>query len=446
MISRLPDPMPRAAAITRVSTASRLVEIAARTGTFALTTAIGSAFHAARGGRVAALSFAGRRLCRHLEVLGPTFVKLGQILSTRHDLLPSEFLWPLQRLQQRVAPLEFSVMQAALVQAYGARLPMLFASIDPIPIGTGAIAQVHRATTSDGRAVALKILKPLVRPLIEADVAIAKAIAALLSRLPMMRNMPVRDVIEELTAILHAQADFVREAECSRKFRRNFRYVDGVRFPELIDDLCNEGVIAMEVLDPLTRVDMPSVDSAERKRLALLALRALYLMIFDHGFVHADMHPGNVLRCANGQLAVLDAGLVAEIDEATRVDFVDFFFAIVNNQGTECADLLWRTALATPAPTARPAFEAAIVDFVACESAKRSGEFEVTGFVQRLLAIQRRHGVRASAQFINLVLAMTIYDGTCRNIYPGCDFQAEARGYLIAARYQMKAKRRALAG
>ncbi len=121
------------------------------------------------------------------------------------------------------------------------------------------------------------------------------------------------------------------------------------------------------------------------RRIALIGLRALYRMIFDHGFVHADLHPGNVFRDSVGRITVLDAGLVTEVDETTRADFVAFFFAVVNNEGLTCADIVWRTAIARPEESRRPVFEVEMNDFIAAESLKKSAEFEVISFVHRLL-------------------------------------------------------------
>ena len=351
----------------------------------------------------------------------------------------------LQRLQEHASPVEFSAIERCLTDAYGTRVAALFRKIDPVPLGSGAIAQVHRAICTDGRVVALKIRKPAVQAQLLVDAQLALAIARQMARLPMMSNMPVVEAVGETFGILAAQTDFVREAASMRRLHDNFRYVDDIRFPGVVEELCTDSTIAMEYLDDLVRVDASDVDVSERRRIALTGLRALYRMIFDHGFVHADMHPGNVFRAEHGRVALLDAGLVTEVDEATRQDFVAFFFAVVNNHGRECADIVWRTAVARPGDSRRPAFEAEMSDFVARESAKKSGEFVVVGFVHRLLDIQRRHGLRATPAFVTMVFAMAVYDGLCRSLYPGCDFQAEARGYLIAARYRRFARTATLA-
>lgn len=399
-----------------------------------------------RSNRSALYQRSGQLLSQYLERLGPTFIKFGQAISTRTDLLHPDILAGLQRLQEHASPLAFADIECGLLAAYGERFATLFPEIDPVALGSGAIAQVHRAVDADGRTLALKICKPGIRAQLMLDAQLALAIARLISKLPVMRNMSMVEAMNETFGILTAQTDFAREAASMRRLRENFRHVDGIRFPDIMDELCTDTTIAMEYLDDLARVDGPDVDVAERRQIALTGLRALYRMIFDHGFVHADLHPGNVFRSADGRVAMLDAGLVTEVDEDTRQDFVSFFFAVVNNQGLEGAGIVWRTAIARPSESARPAFEAAMVDFIATESAKKSGEFEVVGFVHRLLDIQRRHGLRATPAFVTMVFAMAVYDGLCRNLYPGCDFQGEARGYLIAARYRRFAQAATRAG
>lgn len=434
--------------MTEAMTASalRFISVSARTLWFAAQTGAGYLGRRAVSGKPAALRYAGLRLRRHLERLGPTFIKLGQLLATRRDLLPPDMLEPLLTLHRNAKAVPFAGIEAVARQSYGARFDELFMGIDPEPLGSGAMAQVHKAYRRGGGVVALKILKPGARELLAADMRVVAGVAGFIEKLPGMRDMPARAAMSELAAILVAQADLMREATCARRFRDRFRHVDGVRFAAPVDELCTPDVLAMDYIAPLERLDALRVDAAGQRRLALAGLHALYRMIFDHGLVHADMHPGNVLRGADDRLVILDTGLVCEIGEQTQADFVDFFFAVVNNQGRECADLLWRTALSVRDEALRPAFTDAIVAFIGREAAKRSGEFNVTAFVYEMLDIQRRHGVRSAPDFIGLVLAMTVYDGVCRMLYPGCDFQSEARGYLIAARYRRSAPRRVAAG
>ncbi|MEO0972776.1 MAG: AarF/UbiB family protein, partial [Pseudomonadota bacterium] len=162
-------------------------------------------------------------------------------------------------------------------------------------------------------------------------------------------------------------------------------------------------------------------------------------MIFEEGFVHADMHPGNVFLRAGGELVVLDAGLVAVLSAKDQRDFVDFFFGLANDEGDECARIVWDTALGRPDddPTAWPRFRQAMVELVSRYAHLASKDFEIARFVYDLIELQRRFHIRGSTAFIMTVLSMVVYDGICKALYPECDFQKEARGYLIHARYRL---------
>jgi ubiquinone biosynthesis protein len=162
-------------------------------------------------------------------------------------------------------------------------------------------------------------------------------------------------------------------------------------------------------------------------------------MIFNDGFVHADMHPGNVYVRAWGEFVILDTGLVAILDEDNQRDFVDFFFGLINNEGRECARIIYDNAAYRAKNFDREAFDAAMVELIARHSALKCHEFEVADFVYQLMELQRRFKIRGSTRFMMTILSMVVYDGICKQLYPLCDFQNEARGFLITARYRRKA-------
>ena len=161
-------------------------------------------------------------------------------------------------------------------------------------------------------------------------------------------------------------------------------------------------------------------------------------MIFLDGFVHADMHPGNVFVREWGEFVILDTGLVAILDEANQRDFVDFFFGLINNEGRECARIIYENASYRAKTCDLEAFEAAMVELIARHSALKCFEFEVAHFVYELMVAQRRFKIRGSTKFMMTILSMVVYDGICKQLYPQCDFQSEARGFLITARYRRR--------
>ena len=381
----------------------------------------------------------GESLAKFCEALGPAFIKAGQILSARPDLLPAGVGAPLRRLQNQIAPFDGARAPKIIEDAFERPLHELFDSFEVEPIAAASIAQVHRARLKDGREVAVKIRRPGVSRVINNDVRIFRFLAKALSRLPGMRAVPLPELVDEFVGPIKQQLDFHLEAANNRRFREEFARTEHIRLPALVEGLCTENVLTMEYLDQLQRTDFNSLSASERKTAALAGLRALYKMIFIDGIVHADMHPGNVYVREWGEFVILDTGLVAILDDDNQRDFVDFFFGLINNEGLECARIIYDNAAYRAKNFDRKAFDAAMVQLIARHSALKCHEFEVAQFVYEIMETQRRFKIRGSTKFMMTILSMVVYDGICKQLYPLCDFQSEARGFLITARYRRKA-------
>ena len=420
----------------RLAPLRRMIEISARTGWFVGRLGVRLGWHRLFPGGRAAGTLLGEELRTLFESLGPTFVKIGQILSSRPDLVSYPVTVPLTSLQDSVAPLPTSEVPALLDRAFGRDHREVFAEIDLEPLASASIAQVHAGRLHDGRKVAVKLRRPGIERQVDEDFRLLQTGAALLARLPPMRVMPMREMVEELETPIRQQLDFGRELASLERLRADFRHTEHLAFPEPYPELCTGSALTLGLLEDLHKVTSERFTAEERKTAALAGLRALYRMIFVNGFVHADMHPGNVFLRQWGEMVILDTGLMAELDEKNLQDFVDFFFGLVNNQGEICARIVYENALYRTARCDRAAFEAAIVELVARHSALKSHEFEVTLFVYQLIETQRKHGIRGSTKFIMTVLSMVVFDGICKQLYPDCDFQREARPYLIRGRYR----------
>jgi ubiquinone biosynthesis protein len=382
------------------------------------------------------------RIARLLERLGPTFIKIGQVLSARPDLTPAPLCAALARLQEHVEPVPWAALQPALERSFGASLTRYFASIEPRPVAAGSIAQVHRGILRDGRVVAVKIRRPGVERIVAADLALLRALARAAAHLPGMHATPVRELIEDVARPVAEQLDFRLEAQNHHAIRRMFRHVERLTVPALVDELCTDAVLTMEFVHGLQSIVTAPLADRERRDAALVGLRALYRMIFEGGLVHADMHPGNVFARAWGEVVMLDMGLVARLTPRDREAFVDFFFGMITDRGEECARIVVEGASALGRRYDADRFTDAMRQLVARHARRRSREFEIGAFVTELIALQRRFDVRGSTAFMSTVLAMVVYEGICKQLYPECDFQAEARGFLVLARY--KARRTAL--
>lgn len=392
-----------------------------------------------RGRRAQYPQLLGESLATFCEALGPAFIKAGQILSSRPDLLPADVGAPLRRLQNQIAPFDGARAAKIIETAFARPLSDLFDSFDSKPLASASIAQVHRARLKDGREVAIKVRRPGVSRVVTNDMRILAFMAKALSTLPGMKAVPLPELVNEFVAPIKQQLDFHLEAANNRRFRQEFTHVEHIRLPALVEELCTENVLTMEYLDRLQRTDGNSLSASERQTAALAGLRALYKMIFMDGFVHADMHPGNVYVREWGEFVILDTGLVAILDEANQLDFVNFFFGLINNEGRVCARIIYDNASYRPTNFDLEAFDAAMVELIARHSALKCHEFEVAHFVYQLMETQRRFKIRGSTKFMMTILSMVVYDGICKQLYPQCDFQNEARGFLITARYRRKA-------
>jgi ubiquinone biosynthesis protein len=413
----------------------RALEIIFLVVLYALSFSLRGALLLMLGRREQCVELLGEHLARLCERLGPTFIKVGQVFSSRPDLLPASLVAPLIRLQDQIAPFDVAIIPGIIEEAFGQPFNQVFDSFDLAPVASASIAQVHRAHLKDGRKVAVKIRRPGISPLVEHDLQLLLFMSKVLAALPGMSTVPLTELVNDVGAHIRQQLDFNLEAANNRQFRRHFDGIEYIKMPELVEHLCTENVLTMEYLDGLRRIDPARFNMQERKTAALAGLRALYKMIFTDGLIHADMHPGNVFVREWGEFVILDMGLVAHLTEADRQDFTDFFFGLVNNQGKECARIIYQHASYCAGNFNRAAFEAAMVELIQRHSALKSQEFEVARFVHQLIETQRRFKLRGSTKFMMTILSMVVFDGICKQLYPECDFQFEARGFLITSRY-----------
>jgi ubiquinone biosynthesis protein len=374
----------------------------------------------------------GRTLAELLQRLGPTFIKVGQLLASRPDLLNGEITRELQRLQERPTleschPTGRDLARAAL----GAPVSQLFAEFRDEPLAVGSVAAVHQARLHDGRTVAVKLLLPRVLGRIKTDLAWMMRIARWLERVPTLASLPIRAVAEEIATCLLRQTDLAAEAAASRHLRNALAATGEIVMPQLIDEICTPAALTMTYIDAFGEC---IVRRGESDRLAVQhGLRALYQMIFVEGLVHCDMHEGNLRCLQDGRMALIDFGFVAVMDTETRLSFAEFFLAMAVGDGAWCAEIALRLATAYPPTLDRTRFTADIAGIVHAAHGQRVDEFSVARFVGSLFEIQRRHRVRATPSFVMAIVALLVYEGLAKQIDATLDFQQLAMPYLARA-------------
>jgi ubiquinone biosynthesis protein len=280
--------------------------------------------------------------------LGPVYVKLGQLLSTRPDLLSAAYIEELSSLQDEVPPVPWADVEVLLRKQLKRPLEETFSKVNPVAVAAGSIAQTHRATLIDGREVALKVQRPGIDVTIAQDIALIQGIADLVARTDFGQTYEIKSIAEEFTKALEAELDFTREAGFTDQLRRNLsqsRWFDPKQIvvAEIYWDLTTEKLMVMEWLDgiPILSADLSSHENsiAERKAITTLLFRAFFQQLYIDGFFHADPHPGNLFYLKDGRIALLDCGMVGRLDPRTQQILTEMLLAIVDLDAQRCAQL-----------------------------------------------------------------------------------------------------------
>ncbi len=261
------------------------------------------------------------RFRKSLEELGPAFIKLGQILAVREDLLPKEFTDELRKLHSSVETLPFETIQQRLKEDLGPQKLAEFASIDSVPLAAGSIAQVHRAKLTDGSDVVIKIQRPGIKQQIETDLDLISTIAQLMEKfIPESRFARPTAMVDALSDALRAELDFVREAGSMSKMAQNFSEIPHIHFPAVHWNLSTQKVLTLSYVDGIPASDREGMIRAgiDVKVLVGRGLQMFMKMVFVDGFFHGDLHPGNLLAQPNSEIALLDFGLVIRMSSRTK--------------------------------------------------------------------------------------------------------------------------------
>ncbi|MFI6094953.1 ABC1 kinase family protein [Lentzea sp. NPDC051213] len=403
---------------------------------------------AAVGGRVVPLAFGllldlverdrraavTRRLARIAEDLGGAFHKAAQLLATRSDLLSEPQRVVLGRLCDRATPDPYPRIRHVVESTLSARQLGLLAAVDPVPAACGSVAQIHHARLSrDGRRIVLKVRRPGVAERFRADLRIIRALVQIANRIPAMATYPLATAVDQLETAIMGQLDFAAEARTQRFFCEAFAGSPDIAVPAIIDELCGEEVIAMDLVECGLRIDSPSLTEGAQARAVRTALRALYAMIFRHGLVHCDFHPGNLLVTPEGRLVLLDFGYTAVLVERDRRAFAELMLAVSFNDPHSAA----RIVADSGTPLVGPVNMGELADDLGRILEEMSGasadRFHIVRFVLELFAVQRRHAILGDPGFTMAIMSLLAVEGLLRTALPDLDFQREAVGYLAEA-------------
>jgi ubiquinone biosynthesis protein len=372
------------------------------------------------------------RLRLALENLGPIFVKFGQMLSTRRDLIPTDIADELAKLQDQVPPFPSTQAVAVLEAAYRKPLLEVFESFGETPVASASVAQVHFAVLPDGREVAVKILRPGITSIIAHDVALLKVAADLIEWLwAEGRRLKPREVIAEFEKHLEDELDLMREASNASQLRRNFADSPLLLVPEMYWDHCSTEVMVMERMHgiPVSQVDELRNAGVDISRLARNGVEIFYTQVFRDGFFHADMHPGNVQVAANGQYIALDFGIMGTLTDTDKHYLAQNFIAFFRRDYKRVAEVHIESGWA-PAQTRVDELEAAIR--AVCEPIfdKPLREVSFGRVLLRLFQTSRRFGIEIQPQLVLLQKTLLNIEGLGLQLDPELDLWKTAKPWL----------------
>ena len=378
----------------------------------------------------------GERLRLALEELGPIFIKFGQALSTRRDLLPRDIADELAKLQDRVPPFASATAMAQIERALGQPIVEQFGSFEEAPLAAASIAQVHVATLKDGREVVVKVLRPGMRELIERDLEVLYALAGLAERYwPESKRLRPVEVVEEYEKTILDELDLMREAANASQLKRNFGSSPLLHVPEVHWDLCRRNVMVMERIRgvPISDIERLRELGTDIQKLAENGVTLFFTQVFRHNFFHADMHPGNIFvdvtDPANPKYMAVDFGIVSALEPRDQYYLAANFLAFFDRDWRRIAELHLESGWIPP--NTRLSELTGAVRTV-CEPIfnKPLGEISFGIVLLRLFELARRFGMRVQPQLILLQKTLLNVEGLGRDLYPELDLFKTARPIL----------------
>jgi len=359
------------------------------------------------------------RIRQALEELGPTFVKFGQVVSTRPDLVPAPIIAELEKLQEHVPPFSGDEAVRILETEFGQPVSALFARFETTPVAAGSLGQVHRALHLDGRALAVKIRRPNVVQNIERDLSLMGELAILIERhLPEAEIFDPVGLVNQFARSIRRELNFAREGRTIDEFRRLFRNDATLFVPAVCWETTSEAVVTMEFVEGLRIIDRQALVAAKLSpaEVAANGARIFMKMAFEFGFFHGDPHPGNIRILRNGVIGLIDYGMVGRLEEEKREQLADLFVAVTQGNVRGCVEQV--LMIGKPfRPIDRPLLTSDVRDFIEVYYGVPLDKINVRQLLTDFVNILIEHGIRYPADLMLLIRAIITLEGVAAELY-----------------------------
>ncbi len=372
------------------------------------------------------------RIRMAFEELGPTYIKLGQILSTRPDLVTPDLVTELAKLQDEVPSFPFNDARKIVEAELGKPLEEVFVSFDEKSLASASIGQVHRAELQDGDFVAVKVQRPGIKKIIEVDLEIMLHLATLAEKHieELSFHRPVK-IVEEFAKTLEKELDYGIEASSMERVARQFLNTPHVYIPKVFRDTSSARVLTTEFIDGIKISSVEPLESGgyDKKLITRRGADICLSQIFDHGFFHADPHPGNIFVLPDNVICLLDFGMVGTIDRNTKESFVDLVDSIVRRDDSMAAHQILKLTSWEKEPDVR-LFEKDVADFMGRHLYKPLKEINLGKLLQEILELASRHRLRIYPDIFLMLKALTTVEGITRKLDPDFDMVAQSAPFI----------------
>ncbi len=384
---------------------------------------------------------------RHvLEELGPTFVKMGQVLSTRPDLIPQEWADEFTKLQDSVPGVDYEVIHATLEAEFPGKVTRLFRSIQKKPLAAASIAQVHRARLHDGARIVLKVLRPGIREVTETDMEILRTLAeAAESHFSNLGYSPT-EVVSEFAKELAKEVDLRHEGRATERLRGLFEDDPDIVFPKVYWEATTRNVLALEEIRGvvLSRLEDGEISAADRRRVVENGARAVFRQCLEFGFFHADPHPGNLVALPGGRIAFIDCGMTGQLDTKTAQHLADLVSGVVSGDLERIVGVVGALADVEPEKLEDRGVRADAQAIVSEFQNTPLERLDLGRLLQNFFRALRAHQIRCPADLVFLIKALTTIESVGRRLDPSFEMVEFARPYieaLVQKRYSLTAIR-----